>query len=469
MEAGDEENHRRALGNFAVARGDDVGVRRRIMKAFVTDGDERPALAITRSLGRRGVSVLVGDERPVSLASSSRYCVRHVTYPSPYRCPGAFDRFLLDFLERERIDVVVPVTDVTTHSVARNRAALPHHCSAAAPSVDVFDFVTDKWSLLQHADRCGIPIPRTHFVDGAAEVKPLLARIEYPAVIKPARSRVRTDLDWVPTSVHYAHSEADLLRLYTEVPYLAAYPSLIQERIVGPGLGIFVLCDHGRLRAMFAHRRLREKPPSGGASVLCESLAVDPRFRDQAICLLGSLGWHGVAMMEYKLDRRTGNPVLMEVNGRFWGSLQLSVDAGVDFPYLSYQLALGQPLDLPSAYAVGVRSRWLLGDLDHLLLRLFHSDRDLTDLAPSKLRSLIEFLTCAGTGVRHDVFRGDDPRPMFHELWRYAKTLAGSAGERMGQQAGRIGWATASKPVRGPDPHREQSRATQACRSSRTA
>ena len=53
------------------------------MTVFVTDGDERPALAITRSLGRRGVSVLVGEERPVSLASSSRYCVRHVTYPSP--------------------------------------------------------------------------------------------------------------------------------------------------------------------------------------------------------------------------------------------------------------------------------------------------------------------------------------------------------------------------------------------------
>ena len=57
------------------------------MTAFVTDGDQRPALAITRSLGQRGVSVLVGAEQPVSLASASKYCVRHVTYPSPYRHP----------------------------------------------------------------------------------------------------------------------------------------------------------------------------------------------------------------------------------------------------------------------------------------------------------------------------------------------------------------------------------------------
>ena len=61
--------------------------------------------------------------------------------------------------------------------------------------------------------------------------------------------------------------------------YLTRYPSLIQERIVGPGIGVFVLCDHGRLLAAFAHRRLREKPPSGGASVLCESVAVDPGAR----------------------------------------------------------------------------------------------------------------------------------------------------------------------------------------------
>ena len=82
-------------------------------------------------------------------------------------------------------------------------------------------------------------------------------------------------------------------------------------------------------------------------------------------------------MLEYKQDHRSGVPFLMEVNGRFWGSLQLAVDAGVDFPYLCCQLALGQAPDVPASYTVGVRSRWLLGDLDHLLLRVFHSDRDL--------------------------------------------------------------------------------------------
>jgi predicted ATP-grasp superfamily ATP-dependent carboligase len=397
--------------------------------AFVTDGEQRPALAITRSLGRRGVSVLVGAEQSVSLASASKYCVRHVTYPSPYQNPEAFDRFLVDFVQRERVDVVVPVTDVTTHLVARNWPELGRHTASAAPPFDAFDFVANKWQLLQRAAECGIPVPRTHFVDGGAALKQFLSEIEYPAVVKPLRSRIRTDAGWLLATVRYAHSESDLIGLYQDTEYLAGYPSLIQERIVGPGVGVFVLCDHGRRLAAFAHRRVREKPPSGGASVLCESIALDPELLDQAMRLLGPIGWHGVAMMEFKQDRRTGQSFLMEVNGRFWGSLDLAVHAGVDFPFLSYQLALGQPIETPPAYKVGVSSRWLLGDLDHLVLRLFHSDDDqhLPEGIPSRARALVEFMRLGGAGLHYDVISRDDPRPFLHEAHQYARHLSASA------------------------------------------
>jgi predicted ATP-grasp superfamily ATP-dependent carboligase len=398
-------------------------------KVFVTDGDQRPALAIARSLGRRGVCVLVGAEQSVSLASSSKYCARQVVYPSPYRHSEAFDRFLLEFVERERVDVVVPVTDVTTHLVARNWHVLSRHSATASPPFEAFDLVANKWSLLQHASQCGIPIPRTHFVDGVAGLTALVAHIEYPAVVKPLRSRILTDAGWLNATVQYAHCESDLVRLYHDTEYLACYPSLIQERIVGPGIGVFVLCDHGRVRAAFAHRRLREKPPSGGVSVLCESVALDPELLDQAMRLLEPLGWHGVAMLEYKQDERTGRSFLMEVNGRFWGSLQLAVDAGVDFPYLAYQLALGQRLEIPHRYKIGVRSRWLLGDLDHLLLRLFHStgEQHLPNCAPSRIRTLLDFLKFAGSGLHYDVVSLDDPLPFLHEVRQYAADLSISA------------------------------------------
>jgi predicted ATP-grasp superfamily ATP-dependent carboligase len=398
------------------------------MRAFITDGDQRPALAIARSLGRRGVSVLVGAAEPACLASASKYCAGHVTYPSPYHDPQAFDRFLSNLVERERIDVVMPVSDVTTHLVSKNAPALGRHTAVAAPPFEAFDFAGNKIRVLQQAIECGIPVPRTAFVAGLPDVKRVLHQVSYPAVIKPMRSRIPTATGWLQTQVQYAHDASDLLRLYREIDYLDGYPSMIQERIVGAGAGVFVLCDRGRLRAAFAHRRLREKPPSGGVSVLSESLALDPQLVGYAMRMLEPLRWHGVAMMEFKHDRCTGRSFLMEINGRFWGSLDLAVRAGVDFPYLNYQLALGRRLEMHDRYQVGVRSRWLFGDLDHLLIRLSHGTRDqhLQEGAPSRLGALWQFMRPAGRRTRYDVISADDPRPFLHELRLNARQWAAS-------------------------------------------
>src|SRR5262249_2842182 len=158
------------------------------MNAFVTDGDQRPALAITRSLGRQGVEVIVGEERGSSLASASRYCVRHVTYPSPYTEPEAFRRYLLDFVAENRIDVVVPVTDVTTFAVTRDQDVIRRRSAIAVAPFPAFELVRDKWSVLQRAQACGIDVPRTEFVENAGALESVIDRVTYPAVIKPARS-----------------------------------------------------------------------------------------------------------------------------------------------------------------------------------------------------------------------------------------------------------------------------------------
>jgi hypothetical protein len=145
--------------------------------------------------------------------------------------------------------------------------------------------------------------------------------------------------------------------------------------------------------------------------------------------VFGPLEWHGVAMMEFKEDIRTGARFLMEVNGRFWGSLQLAIDAGVDFPHLVCQLALGHvPVTMP-LYRPGVKSRWLLGDLDQLCLRLFKSDRALRlpPSPPSRFRSLVEFMKFHQRDMHYEIARLDDPRPFLYEFTQFAKGLSISA------------------------------------------
>jgi len=201
----------------------------------------------------------------------------------------------------------------------------------------------------------------------------------------------------------------------------AAFPLLVQERIVGPGIGIFLLRWEGRVLARFAHRRLREKPPSGGVSVYRESITPPADALAYAEALLDALDWRGVAMVEFKRDGETGPPYLMEINGRFWGSLQLAIDAGVDFPRLLVEAAFGHAPAQPLEGRPGVRLRWLLGDLDHLLLRLrkSHVELALGPDAPGRLRTLASFLVPWRPGDRWEVLRPSDPRPFGRELRRW--------------------------------------------------
>jgi predicted ATP-grasp superfamily ATP-dependent carboligase len=221
----------------------------------------------------------------------------------------------------------------------------------------------------------------------------------------------------VKLGVEYAADAADLGRRIQALPE-AAFPLLLQERITGSGVGLFVLRWEGETIARFAHRRLREKPPSGGVSVYRESIAVAPDLARRADLLLDRFGWNGVAMIEFKLDAATGTPYLMEINGRFWGSLQLAVDAGVDFPRLLAEAALGQHPAPVQDYRLGVRSRWWMGDVDVLLARLLHSDTALAlpADAPGRVRAIGEFLRLWWPGDVSEVQRWGDPGPGFLEL-----------------------------------------------------
>jgi len=180
----------------------------------------------------------------------------------------------------------------------------------------------------------------------------------FPLVVKPHRSRVATAKGWKSCDVTFANDAGALAQ---ELSRRGAheFPIILQERIVGPGLGVFAHYHRGRLVTLFSHRRIRERPPWGGLSVLSESVPLDPEARDAAVALLDDLQWHGVAMVEFKRDDRDGRAKLMEINGRFWGSLQLAIDAGVDFPQLLLQgIESGEFAPRPP-YRVGVRNRWL--------------------------------------------------------------------------------------------------------------
>jgi predicted ATP-grasp superfamily ATP-dependent carboligase len=383
-----------------------AAVHRATDAVLVTDGEQRAALAIVRSLGRAGYRVFVCSTRARSLAGASRHCAGSAAVPDPLRDPTAFVRAVESLATRWGAETLLPVSEPSLLALLPERERLDLHIPF--PDDATFRRVCDKAAVAEAAARVGIRVPAQHVLHAPGEMDE--SALRFPLVVKPSRSVVGGAGERSKAAVVHADGAAALRAALRSLPD-AAYPLLLQERVMGDGVGVFLLMRDGRAEAAFAHRRLREKPPSGGVSVYRESVALDPDLLRRSEALLREFAWEGVAMVEYKEDA-SGTPCIMEINGRFWGSLQLAIDAGVDFPALL--LAGGT---VPAPYRVGVRSRWEWGEVDHLLLRLRRGARELSlpPGAPSRARAAADFLAALGPGSRAEIFRLDDPLPFLRE------------------------------------------------------
>jgi predicted ATP-grasp superfamily ATP-dependent carboligase len=395
-------------------------VRRQPTRArvLVTDGEQRTALAAARSLWRHGYEVHVAASDQRSMTGVSRAASVSIRTPDPLDAPEAYADVIARYVADAGIVLVLPVTEPSMLALLAIRERL---APAVLPcgSLESFRALSDKVALAKRAADCGIAFPAHCTLTWEDHAVP--DDLCYPVVVKPARSV--GEASGVRQKVGVVHA-TDAIALRAALGRLpeAAYPVLVQQRVVGPGVGVFVLLWDDRGVATFAHRRLREKPPSGGVSVYAESIHADAALVDRSTRLLRGLGWRGVAMVEYKVDAVTGVPYLMEINGRLWGSVQLAIDAGVDFPALLVDCALGAAAPVMPTYRAGVRGRWWWGDVDHLWARLRRSPAALSlpAGAPSRARAAVDFVA-AGPAVQDAVFRWSDPMPFLLETAQWLR------------------------------------------------
>ena len=388
-------------------------------KVLVLDANQRSALAIIRSLGRQGISIIAGDSVTNPLGGTSRFAAASVRYPDPAVSPAQFISQVIDIAEYLEVDTIVPATDLTTMLLVSQSNLSKKNIHLAAPPAASYEALTDKSHLVNLARKLGVSVPETRVVQSAGAAVAAAHDFGFPVVLKPARSRYLKDGHVQSTSVQIVQRADALSAAVRSLSWLGDIPCLVQRFVPGYGAGAFALYGPSGPIAWFAHRRLREKPPTGGVSVLSESVPLDPDLQSATTTLLSAVGWTGVAMVEFRIAA-DGTPYLMEVNGRFWGSLQLSIDSGIDFPWLLYRLTHGMPVDAPAQYTVGRRLRWLLGDFDSLLIELRQNSAGVA----RKTRALAAF---AGSFLdlrcRQEILRLYDPKPGFSEALRWVCAL----------------------------------------------
>ena len=392
------------------------------MRILITDGNERVALAAARSLVRAGHVVSVAAPTRLSLAGASRGVRPRVLAADPLTDPARYAHLLGALARGESADLLLPMTDPSVEAVLEHQLVLPPATVLPFPDLTTYRAASDKGRVLTLAEQCGFGVPETRVIrapgDGDGAVPD--ARF-FPAFLKPHRSVVANGGNRRKVAVVPVGDPAACRRALAALP-ATAFPVLLQRRVEGAGEGLFVLRWQGRTVALFAHRRLREKPPAGGVSVYRESIPLDDTLVGPGVRLLDALDWQGVAMIECKRDASSGRHVVMEVNGRFWGSLQLAIDAGVDFPALLLRCAAGETVPECHDYRAGVRSRWFWGDVDHLYLRL----RD----GQSPFRALRDFCRIHPRRDRSEIWRWRDPAPFVVESLQWLGVIPRTADAR---------------------------------------
>lgn len=374
-------------------------------------GSDYRALGVVRSLGRRGIPVVVvrhGDDR---LAAVSRYARKTVDLPDGGPEPQV--DFLLRLATREGLEgwALVPSADESAAMVARHEDELGERYTLTTPSWEVMRWAYDKRLTHELANRVGVEHPVTAYPRSRDEVGAL--PVEFPAIIKPA---IKEDFNPLTAAKAWrVDSHASLLERYDEACALVDPGVLmVQELVPGNGDSQFsyaALCAEGRSLAHVVARRTRQYPMDfGRASTFVETID-DPEVVDRSERLLAELGYTGLIEVEFKRDARDGAYKLLDINPRIWGWHTLCGRAGVDFPYLLWRAIRGEPL--PS-----VRSRPGIGWV-----------RMTTDL-PTVLKeirrrrmSVREYVASLRLPRESAIFAKDDPLPGLVEVPMLAATL----------------------------------------------
>lgn len=385
-------------------------------KVLLLDGYSTRTLACVRSWGKREIPFAVGGETRWDMSLFSRYSREKFIYTSPKLSLSKFVQEVNRYCEQFKADCVLPTSEAAIMACSQSRSRLT--CFPVVPEEAQIRMMFSKANTLKIAQTLGIPVPKTVHITakdwGAIEAIdlafPIVVKSESSEVLGPAKTMTSRKTSYV--------SDRDGLLRDCRSRFVEGNGVLLQEFIDGYGVGVSGIFAEGRPVALVGHRRIRESNPVGGPSALAETVEIDPRLLEATTALAGAIGFTGPAMFEYKVEWRSRQPYLMEINGRFWGSVLLASAAGLDLPYLYWKVLNGSGISREETnFRAGVRGRYLVGDTKNLFLSLLGKPRNWPGGFPdrwSAVRSYFQGFFDKRT--QELILARDDPLPFFARL-----------------------------------------------------
>lgn len=384
-------------------------------------------LSIVRELGRAGVPVIGIAHEADAIGLASRYLWRKQVV-NPPRSPELIAA-IRALGEEVGPCCLIAVSEANLNWLAVHTDAFGR-VRPIVPSLEKMAVVLDKQRTLQAAREVGIAVPETVEPASMADVQALAASFRFPAVQKwkdpNAIAKKLNAHGLVLHKAEYVNTAAEFLAAAQRYEPLGEWP-IMQTYCPGRGLGQFFYMHEGRALRRFQHLRVAEWPPEGGFSSVCDAVALEQHveLQEKSIELLRHIGWEGVAMVEYRWDPTTDQAILMEINGRYWGSYPLALHSHADFALMSYctQSSLGVP-DLP-APRTGIRCRMVGTELKRLA-RIFLHPELIVDRAfkiDRRAEAVRFFADFFRRDVSYYIWDSSDPKPFFADMRNILRKL----------------------------------------------
>lgn len=282
--------------------------------------------------------------------------VDHDILPSYHDDPTAYARAQLDLLEAHPARVLIPSMDGSVAALRAFRSSLERHDAALAlASKPGLEIAIDKLRTLITAHRLGLRTPRTVPIDHLDETRSVLSQIGYPAVIKPTRSWVDDADPATPVTAKAVLGEAYAVIYVTQLHEIGS-SAVAQQLLSRSRDAVNVFYADGRVWAKLAQIAHPTTQVLGGTSAVRESVPIPPKARGGCHPPGADHRFRGYSEIESRRDHN-GRPWLMEINARLSGSFEVAVRAGLDFPRLLWQWAVGEPLTPTPGYRIGLRMR----------------------------------------------------------------------------------------------------------------
>jgi len=373
--------------------------------------DSPIGLTVVRELGERGVPLLVHGKTRRSLGRYSRHARRFVARTEPLA------EWLPQLVADHGITAVMAISEHHLLQLTALKGKLGD-CRILCPDGEELALVLDKRRTLDIAAGLGIDVPVSWLPSEGEDFARRAAELSYPVAIKwPDPNAIAATIEAQGLrleKVEYASSAGELLAILHRYDRMRAWP-LVQSWCGGYGFGQMLHMHDGAATLRFQHRRLREWPPSGGVSSYCEAIPLDRHGSQMARSerLLRTIGWEGPAMVEYRHDPITGKYWLMEVNGRFWGSIPLAYHCGAHFAWETYRCRILGETGTASQRLRRRKARYVIPDLKHCAAVL----RDGGHSPSRRLRFAGEFLAgFLDWRTRYYVWSLRDPQPFFADM-----------------------------------------------------